>query len=92
MIDGVKTSPWLLRIELEEFSQLFESATASTGLLRLRGTVVQATPLGEKLIGQRAVIVQRPAPSADAAGGVRALTAATDAAVLELDQWLQQLQ
>ncbi len=91
VIDGVKTSPWLLRIELEEFSQLFESATVSTGLLRLRATVVQATPLGEKLIGQRAVIVQRPAPTADAAGGVRALTAATDAAVLELDQWLQQL-
>ena len=91
VIDGVKTNPWLLRIELEEFSQLFESATASTGLLRLRATVVQATPQGEKLIGQRAVIVQRPAPSADAAGGVRALTAATDAAVLEVDQWLQQL-
>ncbi len=91
VIDGVKASPWLLRIELEEFSQLFESATASTGLLRLRATVVQATPQGEKLIGQRAVIVQRPAPSADAAGGVRALTAATDAAVLEVDQWLQQL-
>ena len=91
VIDGVKTSPWLLRIELEEFSQLFESATASTGLLRLRATVVQATPQGEKLIGQRSVIVQRPAPSPDAAGGVRALTAATDAVVLEVDQWLQQL-
>jgi cholesterol transport system auxiliary component len=91
VIDGVRVSPWQLRIDLEEFSQLFESATASTGLVRLRATVVQATPQGEKLIGQRAVIVQRPAPSADAAGGVRALTASTDAAVLEIDQWLQQL-
>jgi len=36
------------------------------------------------------VVVQRPATSADAAGGVRALTAATDAAIEELDQWLQQ--
>ena len=91
VIDGVKTSPWQLRIELEEFSQLFESATTSTGLLRFRATVVQATPQGEKLIGQRSVIVQRPAPSPDVAGGVRALTAATDAAVLEVDQWLAQL-
>jgi cholesterol transport system auxiliary component len=35
--------------------------------------------------------VQRPATSTDAAGGVRALTAATDAAVQEIEQWLQGL-
>ena len=87
--NGLSSNPWQLRVELEEFSQLFESATVSTGLLRLRATVVQASPQGEKLIGQRSVIVQRPAPSADAPGGVRALTAASDAAVVELDQWLQ---
>ncbi len=85
------TSPTALRLELEEFSQLFESTTASTGLIRLRATVLQAGGTGEKLVGQKTFIVQSPAPSADAAGGVRALTAATDAAVLELDQWLQQL-
>ncbi|MEQ1657455.1 MAG: ABC-type transport auxiliary lipoprotein family protein [Hylemonella sp.] len=33
--------------------------------------------------------LQQPAASADAAGGVRALGAATDAAVTELVQWLQ---
>lgn len=85
------TTPATLRLELEEFSQLFESTTASTGLIRLRATVLQASGTGEKLIGQKTFIVQSPAPSADAAGGARALTAATDAAVLELDQWLQQL-
>ena len=85
------TTPATLRLELEEFSQLFESTTASTGLIRLRATVLQAGGTGEKLIGQKTFIVQSPAPSADAAGGARALTAATDAAVLELDQWLQQL-
>jgi len=30
--------------------------------------------------------------SADAAGGVRALTAAVDSAVQQLDQWVQQTQ
>ena len=85
------TAPMLLRVELEEFSQLFASPTASTGLLRLRATALQASAQGEKLLGQRSFIVQRPAPSADAAGGVRALTAATDAVVEELDQWLQQI-
>ena len=84
-------SPWLLRVELEEFSHLFESATTSAGLLRLRATVVQGSLQGEKLLGQRTFVVSRPAPSADVSGGVRALTAASDAAVIEIDQWLQQL-
>jgi cholesterol transport system auxiliary component len=82
--------PLLLRLELEEFSQLFSTPDASVGLIRLRATLLEITPAGEKLLGQRNVVVQRPATSADAPGGVRALTAATDAAIEELDQWLQQ--
>ncbi|WP_293641926.1 ABC-type transport auxiliary lipoprotein family protein [Polaromonas sp.] len=82
--------PLLLRLELEEFSQFFTTPEASVGLIRLRATLLEITPGGEKLVGQRNVVVQRPAPSADASGGVRALTAATDAAIEELDQWLQQ--
>lgn len=85
-----KSLPLRLRIELEEFSQLFSAPDASVGLIRLRATLVDITPAGEKLLGQRSVVVQRPASSADAPGGVRALTAATDAAIDELDQWLQQ--
>ncbi len=81
----------LLRIELEEFSQLFESPGSSSGLVRLRATLVQPGSQGERLLGQHTVVVQRPAPSPDAAGAVRALTAAADAAVLQLDQWLQSL-
>ena len=75
---------------MEEFSQFFTTPEASVGLIRLRATLLEITPGGEKLVGQRNVVVQRPAPSADASGGVRALTAATDAAIEELDQWLQQ--
>ena len=82
--------PLLLRLELEEFSHLFTTPDASVGLIRLRATLVDVTPAGEKLVGQRNVIVQRPAISSDAPGGVRALTLATDAAIEEIDQWLQQ--
>ena len=82
--------PLRLRLELEEFSQLFTAPDTSLGVIRLRATLVEVTPGGEKLLGQRSVVAQRPAPSADAAGGVRALTAATDAAIEEIDQWLQQ--
>ncbi|MES2974620.1 MAG: ABC-type transport auxiliary lipoprotein family protein [Pseudomonadota bacterium] len=83
--------PNVLKIELEEFSQLFESPTASVGLVRMRATLVQVTTSGESLLAQRSVVVQRPAPSADAPGGARALAQATRAAVEEIAQWLQQV-
>ena len=82
--------PLRLRLELEEFSHLFTALDTSVGVIRLRATLVDVTASGEKFVGQRSVVVQRPAPTADAAGGVRALTAATDAAIEEIDQWLQQ--
>ncbi len=82
--------PRMLRIEVEEFSHYFESQVQSSGLLRLRLTLLENTPAGERLLAQRALIVQRPAPSADAPGGVRALAAATDAAAEEIGRWLAQ--
>lgn len=83
--------PRVLRVELEEFSQVFSAPDTSVGLIRLRATLFEITSSGEKLVGQRNVVVQKPATSVDAPGGVRALTTATDAAIDELDQWLQQL-
>ena len=84
--DGVR--PRVLRVELDEFSQLFEAPDRSAGLVRLRATLLEPTAGGERLLAQRQVIVQRPAASGDAPGGVRALAAATDAAVAELVLWL----
>lgn len=83
--------PLLLRLELQEFSQLFTAPDTSVGLIRMRATLMEVAPGGERLVGQRNVVVQRPATSADATGGVRALTQATDAAIGEIDQWLQQV-
>ena len=82
---------WLLQLELEEFSQLFESTDRSSGLLRLRATLSQPGAKGGKWLAQRSLIVQRQALTADAAGGVRALTATVDAAAQELEQWLQDM-
>jgi len=82
--------PPVLRVQLEEFSQLFDSPAASQGVLRLRCTLLENTAGGERLVAQRSFNVQRPAPSADAPGGVRALTAATDAAAQDIAAWLQQ--
>jgi cholesterol transport system auxiliary component len=82
--------PRVLRIEVEEFSQLFDSPGQSWGLLRLRATLLENTPAGEKLLGQRNIVKREQATSADAPGGVRALAAATDAAAAEINQWLLQ--
>lgn len=80
-----------LRLELEEFTHVFEAPDRSAGLVRLRATLVQNAGGRERAVAQRRFTVQRPAPSADAAGGVRALTAATAAAIDEVAQWLQPL-
>jgi len=77
-----------LRLELEEFSQLFDTPQQSAGLLRLRATLTQASPTGEQLIAQRSFTLQRAAPSPDAAGGVQALSEATEAVALEVGAWV----
>lgn len=83
--------PMVLRLELDEFSQMFDAPDKSVGQVRVQATVVQASATGERLVAQRGFAAQRPAPSADAAGGVRALTAATDAVVADIAQWMGSL-
>ncbi|CAN7178647.1 ABC-type transport auxiliary lipoprotein family protein [Acidovorax sp. LjRoot194] len=83
--------PSVLRVELEEFSHVFTSATDSAGVVRLRATVVDLTLNGEALRGQRVFIVRTPARSADAAGGVAALSDASTQVAQELGQWLEQV-
>ena len=68
---------------------LLRIAGASVGLVRVRATLVRGSPAGERVLGQR-FTVRRPAPSADAAGGVKALAAASDAAVAEIVAWVDQ--
>lgn len=79
----------VLHVELDEFSQHFAAAADSRGVLRLRASLLQHGAGGEEVLAQRDFVLERPAPSADAPGGVRALAAATDAAVNELVHWSQ---
>ncbi len=81
--------PRILRLNLEEFAHWFDTPASSAGVLRLRATLTDNTAAGERLVAQRSVVVRRPAASADAPGGVRALAAATDAAAEEIAQWLR---
>jgi cholesterol transport system auxiliary component len=83
-------APRVLRVELEEFSHVFDTEKESRGFVRLRCTVLENTAAGERLLAQRSFSVERPAPTADASGGVRALTAALDAAAQDIAGWLRQ--
>lgn len=81
--DGVRAA-YTLRLELEEFSQVFDAADRSRAVLRLRAS----------LIGQRNIVAQQgfnlehAAATPNAEGGVRALIAASDAAGEKLVDWL----
>ncbi|TPG18955.1 ABC-type transport auxiliary lipoprotein family protein [Variovorax guangxiensis] len=83
--------PRTLRVSLDEFSHYFESPARSAGLVRLRATLIQSAAGGDSVLAQRSFMVQRPAPSTDAPGGVKALVAASDAAIAELVTWVDQV-
>jgi cholesterol transport system auxiliary component len=80
--DGVRTAV-TLRVELLEFSQVFDAPDRSRGLVRVRAVLVEEG----RLVAQTSFSTERPAPSADAAGGARALTLAVDAAIDRLISW-----
>ena len=80
-----------LRLELEEFAHVFDDPQRSRGVLRLRATLLTSSPAGDVLLGQRSIVAESAAPTPDASGGVRALTAATDAAAANISTWLQQV-
>ena len=57
---------------------------------RTTPSVVAFTDKGERLVGQRSIVVRTAAPTPDAPGGVRALAAATDGAAEQIAQWVAQ--
>lgn len=80
--DGVRTAA-TLRVELQEFSQVFDAPDRSRAVVRVRAVLVS----DGRLLGQTSFAVDRPAPSPDAAGGARALALAADAAIDRLIGW-----
>jgi cholesterol transport system auxiliary component len=74
-----------LRIELEEFSQIFDSPASSRAVVRLRAELVEGG--SGRVLRQQTFAEEVPAASADAPGGARALTQATDAVLARLIHW-----
>jgi cholesterol transport system auxiliary component len=84
--EGVKTD-FVLRVELEEFSQVFDAPQSSSGVIRARASLVRE---GRLLTAQKGFVVERPAATADAAGGAQALAAAADQLIVEMLAWAAQ--
>jgi cholesterol transport system auxiliary component len=73
----------VLRVELDEFSQVFASTAASTAVLRARVTLVA----GREVLRQKAFAIDEPAASADGPGGAAALRRAAERFVDAVLQW-----
>jgi len=81
--DGVRTG-YTLRLELEEFSQVFDAADRSRAVLRLRASLIRQ----RGIVAQQAFNFEHDAATPNAEGGVRALIAASDDASDKLVDWL----
>ena len=85
--DGVRAD-YLLRVELEDFSQSFDAPNASRVSLQARVSLVSLA--SRVLLAQRSFAVERPAPTPDAPGAVQALSAASDEFLDAVLKWTQQ--
>jgi cholesterol transport system auxiliary component len=85
--DGVRAD-YALRLDLEEFTQVFETPGESRAMVALRASLIE--PGARTLLAQRSFIMEQPAPEANAAGAVTALTEASDRLIANLIDWLAQ--
>lgn len=81
--DGVINVP-LLRIETDDFTQIFISPRESVVRVSVRASVLRA----RTLVAHRNFVREVPAPTPDASGGAHALAEASDAIITEMMTWL----
>jgi cholesterol transport system auxiliary component len=81
--DGATGIP-VLHLEADEISQVFASPERSDGMVAMRLSVLS----GRRLLGQKSFVQRAPAASPNAAGGVDAIAAASDAVIADMLQWL----
>ncbi|TWI60605.1 cholesterol transport system auxiliary component [Pseudoduganella lurida] len=74
----------VLRLDTDEFSQNFDTASQSSASISLRASLFR----NHQLVDQRTFTRSTPARSADAAGGAGALAATTDAIAADILAWL----
>lgn len=77
---------YLVRMELQEFSQIFDSEQTSYAFIRMHVNLIRR-PEG-RLIAQQSFSVKREALKPNAEGAVKALTDASDELIDKLLDWL----
>lgn len=82
--DGVQADK-LLRVELEEFTQVFDTPDGSRAVVQMRASLID--PKTNDLVAQADFRAQRPADP-DAAGAAHGLREASDAVFDQLAQWV----
>jgi len=78
----------LIRVELQEFSQVFDSPQQSRGVLQGSVSLIDAK---RQLIAERQIAIHQPSLTADAQGGVNALVAASAELGQQLADWIASL-
>jgi cholesterol transport system auxiliary component len=79
-------SDYALHIELEEFTQVFDTIDSSHAVIRMRASLVKRQ--SHVLLAQQTFSVKQNAATADAPGAVNALTTASNLLINELIDWL----
>lgn len=74
----------VVRIEIDEFSQVFDAPDTSRGVLRGRIALLDR---GRRQIAGRDLRIEKPAPTPDSTGAVAALAAAVDQLAVDLVGW-----
>ncbi|SOD42270.1 ABC-type transport auxiliary lipoprotein family protein [Nitrosovibrio sp. Nv4] len=83
--DGARAD-YMLRLELEEFTQVFDTVDQSRAVIKFRASLVESGT--RLLLAQRSFSMEQAAPAANAQGAVRALTEASDKLIGNLIGWL----
>lgn len=86
--DETLASDYLLRVELDEFSQVFDTPQTSHVLLRARATLIDSRR--HELVAQHVFEVRRPALSPNALGAAHGLRDAVDEFITGLLHWMDQ--
>ncbi|MEE9222564.1 MAG: ABC-type transport auxiliary lipoprotein family protein, partial [Nitrosomonadaceae bacterium] len=83
--EGTRTD-FTLRLELEEFSQVFDAVDKSHVVIRLRASLIHRS--SRSLRAQRNFSMEQSTPTANAAGAVQTLTESSDKLIENLIDWL----
>ncbi|HCZ15881.1 MAG TPA: hypothetical protein DHV85_15095 [Candidatus Accumulibacter sp.] len=79
----------LLRLDLQEFAQSFDTPQSSRGVLQGTASVLDGR---HRVVAERAFAIEQAAASADARGGVRALVSASEELGRQIAAWLNELE